>query len=91
MTAEVAGLFANVRSGGRRLLVVLRSSEEELLSAEARAVLVAALRSVDAVFIACDEDWRLLVPEGSVPVVECDGHRRDFEALVLAKREKAPE
>ncbi len=87
VTAEVAGFFVKMRTRGRRLLVVLRSSAEELLSAEARAVLVAGLRSVDAVFIARDEDWRSVVAEGSAPVVECDGSRwrHDFEALVCRR------
>ena len=87
MTAEVADFLANARSPGRKLLVVLRSNEEELLSAETRAVLVAGLRSVDAVFIARDKGWRSLAAEGSVSLVENDGShwRHDFEALVLTK------
>src|SRR5690242_6754748 len=88
VTAEVADFLANARSPGRKLLVVLRSNEEELLSAETRAVLVAGLRSVDAVFIARDEGWRSLAAQRSVPVVKDDASRRrhDFEALVCAHR-----
>jgi phosphopantetheine adenylyltransferase len=88
VTAGVAELFAKSRRAERKLLVVLRSSPEESLSAEARAVLVAGLRAVDAVFVAGDEEWRRFAAERSVPVIEEDGARgrQDFEALVCARQ-----
>ena len=56
MTAEAAE-----RVAGRNLLVVVRPRDNELLSVEARAIMVAALRAVDAVLIETSREWRELV------------------------------
>lgn len=89
LTAEAAEFIEKKRLPGHRLLVVLRSNADELLSAEARAVLLAGLRSVDAVLVANPEDWNVLIRQmGPARVIEdlgSGGKRSEFEARVLAR------
>ncbi|HEX7363524.1 MAG TPA: hypothetical protein VF283_23780 [Bryobacteraceae bacterium] len=59
MTAAQAKRIARSREPGRKLLVVVLDDGEALLSATARAALVAALRAVDAVAIARPGEWPL--------------------------------
>jgi hypothetical protein len=47
---------------GRKLLAIVLESENALLSGEARAELVAALRDVHLVAIAKQEGWRFVTP-----------------------------
>ena len=93
LTAEAIELIEKTRIPGHRLLVVLRSNSDELFSTDARAVLLAGLRSVDAVLVASREDWIVLTSQmGSVPIVEeagGDRKRSEFEALVLARQRTA--
>ena len=96
LTAEAIELIEKTRLPHHRLLVVLRSNTDELLSTDARAVLLAGLRAVDAVLVASREDWSVLTRQmrqmGSVPIVEeADGGRKrsEFEALVLARQRMA--
>lgn len=93
LTAEAIELIEKTRLPRYRLLVVLRSNTDELLSPDARAVLLAGLRSVDAVLVASPEDWSVLTGQmGFVPIVEETGggrKRSEFEALVLARQRVA--
>jgi hypothetical protein len=93
LTVEAIELIEKTRLPHHRLLVVLRSNTDELLSTDARAVLLAGLRSVDAVLVASREDWSVLTRQmGSVPIVgEAGGGRKrsEFEALVLARQRMA--
>jgi hypothetical protein len=92
LTAETVERIENAILSGRKLLVVVRSAPDDLLSAEARAVLLAGLRAVDAVFIAETDEWRSLVGGGPLAMLDDDGGaciRHEFEALVLARQEAA--
>jgi hypothetical protein len=56
---------------GRKLAVIVFDSAKTLLSAEARAVLVAALRAVTLVVVAHPDQWRASVPTcGDVEIIE---------------------
>ena len=94
LTAEAVETIERARTPGRKLLVVVRSEPDELLSAESRAILLAGLRSVDAVHVAETEDWRSVVESGSVSIVEQENPcrpRQEFRALVQAKQNASPE
>lgn len=55
----------------RKLVAIILEAENTLLTAEARAVLIAALRDVQAVTIARPERWRSALSSGAdVQVVE---------------------
>ena len=60
-TAEFVEKVANAHRGAPVLAIVL-DTEGTLLPAEARATLVAALRSVTLVTIAAEDSWRTLLP-----------------------------
>ncbi len=71
LTTVQAVRIAKLRQPGAQLLAVILPSAEPLLSAEARACLVAALRDVDYVAVAQDASWRALIPRSStVKIVE---------------------
>ncbi len=56
---------------GRKLLALVLQNEESLLSADARAALVAALREVHLVAIAEAETWRAAIrPSAGVQIVD---------------------
>jgi hypothetical protein len=56
LTATQARRIAALKQSDKRLLAVVQPADEELLPTEARAILVAALREVDAVVIADSAD-----------------------------------
>jgi hypothetical protein len=58
------------RLRGRSLLAVVLDTPDTLLPAQARAELVAALREVNAVFIATPETWRLQLPKFCSTIIE---------------------
>jgi hypothetical protein len=94
MTCESAAGLEAIAAPKRKLLVVVQSREGELLTAEARAFLIAALRSVDAVLIEESDLWRHVIGENSnVLVVEDSAaeSRREqaFRELVLSRHNKA--
>ena len=79
---------------GRRLLAVVLDRNPALLPADARTVLLAALREVDAVTKATEGDWRLSLPEQSngevVADLESDAQRsKDFIEFVLTRQASA--
>jgi bifunctional ADP-heptose synthase (sugar kinase/adenylyltransferase) len=90
LTAEGAKYVESHMLPGAKLLVVVESSAGELLDALSRAVLIAALRAVDAVMIENDSSWRQIVAGNpSIRVYEEGGEgsrrRAGFESLVLAR------
>jgi hypothetical protein len=94
MTAEAAERIAGLTAAGRNLLVVIRSRDNELLSVEARAIMVAALRAVDAVLIETSPEWRELVrrnPSARIDEDTAADLRRseEFERLVLDQQTAA--
>ncbi len=74
LTAAQAKRLAELAKNGAhasKLLAIVLESEGTLLPAEARAILVAALRDVNAVVIAQADRWRHKIPKsGSIRIVE---------------------
>ena len=62
LTAVEARRLADLASGNRKLLAIVLDSEDALLSVNARAELVAALREVNLVASAKPERWRSILP-----------------------------
>jgi hypothetical protein len=92
-TADTVETIEHARTPGRKLLVVIRSEPDELLSAESRAILLAGVRSVNAVHVAETEKWRSVVENRSVPIVQEENPRcgrQKFAALVQAKQSASP-
>jgi hypothetical protein len=91
LTMIQARRLADLASNGRKLLAVVLGSSDTLLPAEARAELIASLRSVTAVAIANSDDWRNLVARNSrVQLIEDpEGERArtaDFVQFVLDRQ-----
>ena len=91
LTAEAAERVAGLAVGGRKLLVVIRPCDRELLSVDARAALMAALRSVDAVLIERSPEWRDLAQRNPLITIEEDAaadlrRAQEFERLVLDRQ-----
>lgn len=94
MTAVQAGRLAEAAARGRKLLAVVIKSGDSLLPAEARAMLVAGLRAVDAVSIAAPDEWRAAIPADCdvkvVDDIEADATRSaEFVRFILARDEAA--
>jgi hypothetical protein len=94
LTSLQARRIAELRSGGRRLLAIVLDSQGALLSAEARATLIAGLRDVDAVTIG-PATWRDRIRAGpSTEVVndlEAEEERSaQFVQFVLDRQNTAP-
>lgn len=92
LTAGVAEGLRNLvdRDRPEKLLAVVLEGKETLLSAEARSVLVAALRSVDAVMVMPEEEMTVFIPHGErIRFVSNRGADENnsamFETLVLAR------
>jgi hypothetical protein len=75
LTLVQAQRIAAIAAGGRKILAVVHPDENTLLTPEARAVLVAALREVDAVVVA--EPQKLIMSYPDWSHFHADG---DFEA-----------
>ena len=93
VTAETAErIQANV-TPGRRLLVVVRPDNDELFDCTSRAILVAALRGVDAVMIETSQEWRARLKGCPALIAEddewCAEQKQEFEALVMRKQQRA--
>jgi hypothetical protein len=70
LTLVQARRLAELRKNGHKLLAIVLEAEDVLLTSLARAVLVAALRSVDAVTISEHESWRSMMPHHRFEIVE---------------------
>jgi hypothetical protein len=98
MTCESADALEALAEPKRKLMVVVQGHvqrrEGELLSAEARAVLVAALRSVDVVLVGDSDAWRhALVENTNIRLIEDAGvensREQSFRDLVLSRQSGA--
>jgi hypothetical protein len=90
LTPDQAARVQSCVSPGRRLLVVIQSSSDELLDSASRVVLMAALRAVDAVMIETSDEWRVLAARNTdIRVIEDRDaslrYRREFEQLVIGR------
>jgi len=65
LTAVQVRRFAEASNGGRKVLAIVLAAPDTLLTADARAELVAALRGVNAVIIATPDTWRSAIPSDS--------------------------
>lgn len=71
LTAMQTKRVAELAQNNRKLLAVVLAVDGTLLSADARAALIAALREVHLVTIAHDAEWRLVLPQqASIEVVD---------------------
>lgn len=91
LTVETAEYAAALTVEGRKLLVVIRPRDNELLSVEARAILMAALRCVDAVLMETSSEWRELVRQNPSARIDEDAasdvrRSQEFERLVLERQ-----
>lgn len=95
LTAVQAKRLAEIAKNGAhagKLLAIVFESEGTLLPAGARAILVAALRDVNAVVIAQPDCWRdKIPPSGSIRIVEdSEGERirsAEFAQFVINRQE----
>lgn len=83
--------LAVLRNNGRKLMAIVLDGDDTLLPAEARAELIASLRSVTAVVIVNSDDWRNLVARNSrVQLIEDPQGERtraaDFVQFVLNRQ-----
>jgi hypothetical protein len=71
LTTVQAKRLAALHGPSRKLLVIILDQPDSLLDADARAVLIAALRDVDAVLISESSKWSTVVPRnGHVRIAE---------------------
>ena len=93
LTAEQAQRVRSFAESGHKVLIIVQSQADSLLTAEARAELGAALRTVSAVTISRHDEWRSLIP-GSARVVLFEdeaGERKRSEKFVefVLQRQRA--
>ena len=90
LTAEAAERVAGLAAAGRKLLIVIRPRDNELLSLETRAALMAALRCVDAVLIETRRNGatsRCGIPRRESMRIAPELRRsQEFERLVLERQ-----
>ncbi|MGA8594935.1 MAG: hypothetical protein WB676_09350 [Bryobacteraceae bacterium] len=75
---------------GCRLLAVIQPGSDALLDAPSRAVLIAALRAVDAVMIETSDEWRAFAATNpDLRIIDdrkaCMRDRLEFERLVIGR------
>ncbi|MBV8071040.1 MAG: hypothetical protein JO270_14115 [Acidobacteriaceae bacterium] len=71
LTLAEAKRLAAAGRNGRKLLAIVVEDDDRLLDADARATLVAALRTVDLVTVAGSRDWRQAIPpELEIGIIE---------------------
>ncbi|MGH9581374.1 MAG: hypothetical protein ACRD4O_00365 [Bryobacteraceae bacterium] len=94
MTAAQAKRIARYREDGRKLLAVVLEDGETLLPADARAVLAAALRAVDAVAVARPGEWQSAIPKNVKAACEDIYAERartaEFVQFILDRKSPAP-
>jgi len=69
LTAIQANRIASLRRDGRQVLAIVERGENTLMTAEARAVLIASLRNIDAVTIA-DCASSVVPPNSNAALIE---------------------
>jgi hypothetical protein len=91
LTATQAKRIHAARENGRSLAALILDSRNTLLPAADRAVLVAALRDVDLVFIGTEGGWQAALPDApNIRIIEdSEGERNrsaEFARLVLERQ-----
>ena len=94
LTVAQAKRISAVAAAGSKTLALVLSGPDMLLPAEARAMLVAGLRDVDAVAISDDSDWRRFIPEAAhVSILEDQtaeqARSAEFVAFVIERQRSA--
>jgi hypothetical protein len=94
LTAGQAARLSSGKEPGTRLLVIVETGAEALLPLDARAVMVAALRGVDAVCPVTPEEWNGLADALSGKPIQYDrlaeqNRSRAFVRLVLDRQAAA--
>ena len=70
LTSELAQRLTSQTKEGQKLLTVVVDAPGTLLTAEARAILVASLRAVDAVVTCSEDEWDQLAINGAFRFVD---------------------
>lgn len=91
LTAEVAARIESGAEAGRKLLIVVQPISHALFDSASRALLLAALRAVDAVMIETSDDWRTVVAKNAAAAVSDEAKvsvqmQREFEQLVVSRQ-----
>ncbi len=90
LTATQARRLAGFERTGRKLLAVVVDEEGALLPAEARALLVAALREVDAVSVANESEAAKLAANPAIEtMIDSEGEKRrshEFIEFILRRQ-----
>lgn len=91
VTAETAERIQAHVAPGRSLLVVVRPGQDELFDCASRAILVAALRGVDAVMVETSQEWCAALGGSLALTVEdedewCAEQKQEFEAFVIKRQ-----
>lgn len=93
LTALQAKRLADAATNGRKILAVVLEKPDSLLTVDARAALVAAVRHVNAVVIAESPDWRSVLPgDADIQILdhlEADQKRSEEFVEFVLKRQKA--
>lgn len=93
LTALQAKRLAEAATGGRKILAIVLDKPDSLLSVDARAALVAAVRHVGAVVIAEPHDWRSVLPgDADIEILddlEADKKRSEQFVEFVFTRQKA--
>lgn len=91
LTAAQIKRLAGAAAGGRKVLAIVLTASDNMLTADARAALVAAVRGVDAVVIAGDQEWRSAIPHKADVTINDDpeGEKRrsaEFVEFILERQ-----
>ena len=93
LTALQANRIASFRREGKRVIAIVERGEDTLMTPEARAALIAALRTVDAVTIA-DRASSIVPPNSKIDLIQDaageTARSRQFIEFVL-ERQRIPD
>ena len=85
LTVAQAKRLNALKAQGGKLMALVLESDQSLLPATARALLMAALRDMDAVAVAAPESWRANLPlEGNLRIVE-DTHAEEARSAEFVR------
>ena len=95
LTATQAKRLADAERDGRKVLAIVLIAPDSLLPADARAALVAAVRSVSAVVIAESQQWRSAIPhQYDIALLDdLEGEKKrsaEFIEFILKRQEANP-
>lgn len=86
LTAALAQRLMEIGNGGGNLVAIVLDQPGTLLTAEARAALIAGLRSIRLVSIARQEEWREAI--GEAKVFEDATRSDEFVRFVLDRQNR---